>query len=633
LDDSDKLPIRSINLVAGQIPFIEQSRETVTADMEQMILSGLSNLDQSLLASSLQTGYNLGVLPDLVQSLVKDLSQAVDERIRTAFDLSSISRDASAREGANSTAQSPSSTLYKSRVRTEPTNLTAPQWTAALWTRLQSMIEEMAGCCIKVYTLETVLRHKTDTFSHTVFLDEAMKVLESRPTTIFWTALSKSLERNSRDSTRSSQFLQQTLSTGYPKILRLFHEFFAKIAVHTDVVYTQTQQSPETVLVLRALSTLETSYLNRSTSRLNESVAQMFSRGARAPPTLDEATNFTRIITNELDSARFDPLLLRSVAKGVASALATLVSRADTQVPHERSSVALGGQQMYTGQLSTCLYRCHAELTQLKENHASVFSILESVIQNIEHKFHEITKPLLTAIHRELESIVTRIHRLDLAKPVDRMAGINGGSIYMNDLVERLGYIKSEVLSQFQEGDDFTKDWLLTISKNLARTFVLHASIAKPLGESGKLQLTSDMTELEFGLSAFMSDGSKSKRGSMLETVGSEYRALRAMRQLLFLENSQLATPQATSGLSPLVVLHHILVRSPLPLPHHLHCWQEAEYVRWVSEHSDEETWALVESSLTHWEKTSSEHSSESAEYIQIARTVLDHARKDLSHI
>lgn len=53
--------------------------------------------NQSLLASSLQTAYNLRVLPELVQSLIRDLSQAVEERIRSAFDLSKISRDASAK--------------------------------------------------------------------------------------------------------------------------------------------------------------------------------------------------------------------------------------------------------------------------------------------------------------------------------------------------------------------------------------------------------------------------------------------------------------------------------------------------------------------------------------------------------
>ena len=63
------------------------------------------------------------------------------------------------------------------------------------------------------------------------------------------------------------------------------------------------------------------------------------------------------------------------------------------------------------------------------------------------------------------------------------------------------------------------------------KTFVLHASIAKPLGEMGKLQLTSDMTELEFALSAFMTDPkAQSKRGANWEAVGDDYRALRAMR-------------------------------------------------------------------------------------------------------
>jgi hypothetical protein len=39
---------------------------------------------------------------------------------------------------------------YRSRVRTEPTNATAPQWSAALWARLETMFQEMADCCIKV---------------------------------------------------------------------------------------------------------------------------------------------------------------------------------------------------------------------------------------------------------------------------------------------------------------------------------------------------------------------------------------------------------------------------------------------------------------------------------------------------
>ena len=87
-------------------------------------------------------------------------------------------------------------------MRTEPTSVTAPQWTAALWGSLESLIEEMADCCVKVYTLEKVLKIKRDPVTDVVFLDEAMKVLENRPSTTFWASLGRSLEKNARDAAK-----------------------------------------------------------------------------------------------------------------------------------------------------------------------------------------------------------------------------------------------------------------------------------------------------------------------------------------------------------------------------------------------------------------------------------------------
>jgi conserved oligomeric Golgi complex subunit 5 len=45
-------------------------------------------------------------------------------------------------------------------------------------------------------------------------------------------------------------------------------------------------------------------------------------------------------------------------------------------------------------------------------------------------------------------------------------------------------------------------------------------------------------------------------------------------------------------------------VRSPLPLPHRLHGWQEPQYVRFVEEHTDEEVWSVLEQGLKHWKAT-----------------------------
>ena len=92
-----------------------------------------------------------------------------------------------------------------------------------------------------------------------------------------------------------------------------------------------------------------------------------------------------------------------------------------------------------------------------------------------------------------------------------------------------------------------------------------------------------------------------------------------------------LADPQQTSGLPPLIVLHHIIVRSPLPLPHALHGWSEAEYVRWVDEHSEEEALTLIDGVLTHWEKVHSEDSPEleaSKQFLDLAHAVLENAQK-----
>ncbi|KAJ7209565.1 Golgi transport complex subunit 5-domain-containing protein [Mycena pura] len=628
------ISLRSIKAVATHVPYIEDARTKVTSEMQNMVLTGLTSLNQSLLASSLQTAFNLRVLPELVQDLILDLSQAVEERIGSAFDLSKISRDAStSKDPAPNSPHSPTS--YKSRVRTEPTTYTAPQWAAALWERLESMVEEMADCCVKVYTLEKVLKMKRDTVSQVVFLDEAMKLLENKPSASFWTALGKSLEKHARDAARGSMFLQQTLSTGYPRLLRLFHRFFSKISVHTDTIYTQTHQSPETVLVLRAMSNFEALYVARSSNKLNEVVAQAVAGGGRSPPGMSEGVNIARTVANELDSARFDPLLVRAVAKNVGASLDMLLTRIDALVSRDRSAVTLMGpsatpQQVVNGSLASCLYHCWSRLARLGDEHAeSVVAVVDPSIKNIHQAYQRLVDPILLAIRRELGAIIARLHRIDLSKPADPMAGMSGASLYMKDLVEKLAFIKAEVLSKFNVGDA-GREWVLSVVKFVIRTFVLHVSIAKPLGESGKLQLTSDMTDLEFALSAFLGEGPQ--RAGSLESVGDDYRTLRAMRPLLFLDNAQLTSPKQTAGLPSLIVLHHIIVRSPVPLPHSLHGWQEAAYVRWVEEHTEKEAWTLIETGLTRWEMIEESESERNAgaEYVELARTVLANAARRL---
>ncbi|KAH9018023.1 Golgi transport complex subunit 5-domain-containing protein [Lactarius pseudohatsudake] len=627
---SRHIPLRSINAVAVHIPFIDLARTKVTADMESMVLEGLSQVNQPLLATSLQTAHNLRLLPDLVQNLVSDLSTAVEARIKAAFDVSQISKELNAKDPASSSA----GLAYKSRVRQEPTNVTAPQWANALWNRLSSLIEDMAGACVKVYTLEKVLKLKKDPVSQIVFLDEAMKVLENKPSSTFWAALARSLEKQTRDGAKNSTFLQQTLSSGYPKLLRLFHEFFSKIAVHTDTVYSQARQSPETVLVLRALSTFEALYLSRVSNKMNEAVGQAFQGGARAPPSSPEGTNVMRTIANELDTAKFDPLLVQSVTRSAKSSLDMLLARADGMIVRDRAVTLLAGpvatpQLVHNLSLAMFLYHC-GRLRALEEEYSSdVYAILRPAVVDATETYGRIVDPLLTAIKSESSGIIAKLHR-EPARSADPLSDMGGSSAYVQELTEKLSFVKTEILAQLGSTEGVAREWPLDIVRHVLRAFVLHVSIVKPLDEARKLQLTGDMTELEFSLGTFVSEG-KSKRSGGLDAAGAEYRALRALRPLLFLETARLAERGATAGLPPLVVLHHILVRAPIPLPHMLHGWQAPEYVRWVEEHSEAEALTLVEGGLAHWEKTNEMEGADgdpAAEYLALARSVLASARK-----
>lgn len=83
---------------------------------------------------------------------------------------------------------------------------------------------------------------------------------------------------------------------------------------------------------MRSLATFEQMYLQRSANRLNEAVAQSVAGGARAPPAMGEGISIARTAANELDAAKFDPMLVKAVARNVQSCLEMLLNRLDPLV-------------------------------------------------------------------------------------------------------------------------------------------------------------------------------------------------------------------------------------------------------------------------------------------------------------
>ena len=64
--------------------------------------------------------------------------------------------------------------------------------------------------------------------------------------------------------------------------------------------------------------------------------------------------------------------------------------------------------------------------------------------------FERLVDPLMSSIRRELGAIIAKLHRMNFSDTADPTASIGGGpSPYMKDLVEKLNFIKTDIVSQY----------------------------------------------------------------------------------------------------------------------------------------------------------------------------------------
>jgi conserved oligomeric Golgi complex subunit 5 len=67
--------------------------------------------------------------------------------------------------------------------------------------------------------------------------------------------------------------------------------------------------------------------------------------------------------------------------------------------------------------------------------------------------------PLLAAIRREVGALIAKLHKQDFGDGDDPMSAMGGGaSPYMKELSEKLTFIKTEILSQFN-APDVSREW------------------------------------------------------------------------------------------------------------------------------------------------------------------------------
>lgn len=208
--------------------------------------------------------------------------------------------------------------------------------------------------------------------------------------------------------------------------------------------------------------------------------------------------------------------------------------------------------------------------------------------------------PLFKAMVDCLESCILQMHEQNFSCPGMDAAMDNNASPYMEELQKCILHFRSEFLSRLlPPSANSTAAGAETICTQLVRSmasrvlvfFIRHASLVRPLSESGKLRMARDMAELELAVGQNLFP---------VEQLGPPYRALRAFRPLIFLETSQLEASPLLQDLPPSVILHHLYSRGPdeLQSPLQRNKLTPLQYSLWLDSQVEDQIWKGIRATL-----------------------------------
>ncbi|KAF7727816.1 hypothetical protein EC973_007047 [Apophysomyces ossiformis] len=612
--------LEGIDLVESETPLIQKSRERIDEEANRLLTEGVENQNQAKMAAGLQVYHNMKEMGERVHELTTKMLDSLVNEIKHVVDMQSLQKEI---RGTGAT-----SGPAVRRTNNEPAFGNQQVLAQAVWGRMEQLMKTMSDCCAKIYSLEKVLEIKKDSFTHASFSEEVAKALDdTNLVSHFWRILSSSFEKELKEATKVSTFLQNTFVGDYPKLLRLLHEFFARVGVHNGTLSDYTQ-SPEYVIMLRSFGTFESGFLARSLTRMYDTVNAAFpAHGglSRTVPGRTSVLNVTRVIGNELGMAAFEPHLLQAVAKNAVKTLNMFCVKCEGLLPASEQAIysAMPNNSISVSlnmniELANLLYYMHQSVWKILEEYPEkTVDIVKQGAEDCRRLMLAIGEKLVKSVQNDAERVLLRVHQEDFSGKVSRgFDPENDGSTsgYTKELAKHVRYYHTHIFSRLSCGTE-PRAWVRLIGKSILHIFLFQASIVRPLSEAGKLKLAGDMAELEFTLSQFMSEYE-----AKMEDLGKEYKALRAFRPLLFLDSAQLTAAHHTSDLPKIILIHHLVVRSqssskPLSLPGTVYDLSRREYMKWMDGQSEEETVQLALDAITKGSKLSEAELDEIPEY------------------
>lgn len=573
-----------IEVVSDELIEIKKVRIDVENQAKQMLDQGLNNQNQTMIGTSLQVFLNLGCLVEQVDVVIGTSTQLAESVVKEGVDVKSLS---------------------------------SAQDTGVLWTQVEGFMSKIHDLCHKVFLLERVLAKKRDPVTHKFFIESFAENGSSKIFQDFWNMISSTIRSEFDQATEQSSLLKQAFECEFPKLLRLFNDFWSKVSVfignsrnngtpsqssEIKIGFIEEEVSPLDALKV-ALHPFEDSYISRSLSRLFDPVHLVFPNSAQSVPSSEDLNSIIKTISSELNVAAVDERLMVLVTYNVSKTIQLYIEKCGNIL------VATADAAQLTGDLTNAQIRNVGIVNSLHQLRTGIADILPNLVYPPQEAINKLDESMeniasfmdfalgliLSAVMSSLENKMARMHTETFSITTTNyheIADTQPCSKYITDIQDFIKRVQTDYLSLYH-CQEFLLQKLELFAIRLMELFVRHACLLRDLSEGGKLKLAADMAQLEFTITPLC------KR---FQDIGPVYKLFRAFKPLLFQSTEDVPSNPNLGDSLPYSTVFHFLFSSAPPhmlSPHTVAGWTIPQYSEWLDEHTDEnERLALIKGTM-----------------------------------
>eukprot|EP00038_Savillea_parva_P031824 m.90780 g.90780 ORF g.90780 m.90780 type:complete len:789 (+) comp9879_c0_seq1:321-2687(+) len=581
---TEGIDLTGIDVVDAEADWIANARLQVRESAEDMLQLSIDAHNQVQLGTALQVFRSLGILGDKVKEIVAHHLNTVNEASRALLNNPEFSDDGT------------------------PVAVRR----ANLWTGMDKLINLICTTTVKMRHLERVLSKKRDHTAKSSYLEELAADSADGVSVVqlYWVHAMGEVKDAMSELGRVCPFIDSAFQNEYPKLLRLFTELCSRISQQggpDQNVTPQEQQHQDIVACYEAIAPFERAYLSHSLNRMFDPVQLVFTAGSRTPPSVDEVVNICKTMTKELQVISSDARLSVPMARNVARTAKLYFVKTETMIDAvalttmgEATDSATTANQLRNISLANRLDQLCKGLASIKSSQvgASLSDegggiIVDAIAQGHELLEVELLNPIFAAVTQYLEMALKEIRYEDYvaASPQGSAATEEWCSPFLQAFKTKVQHVQQSNLARLT-CKDASGPRVLTLAGRLLDIFVRYACMISSISEDGKMRLASDLAQLELALAPL---------GCNLAEVGPSYRSLRALRQLLFHDETTIKPGDPTIAAMPVsAVLMHMFSRAPSEMrpPHTLRGWTLDAFSAWLDDHTDKEATELVREAL-----------------------------------